>query len=196
MKTLLKIGVVLPMVFFASHASAIDYDYLQNDFIVKKGDTNLRYRQFFGKDQGHLQLEKKVGDISYAYRVTQKDGELAENRIRVTHKGGDWHGFFVKPRFEYRMLENNEDYLRIIPIVGYKTGYKKLSVYALAAPMIAVYGKPEGENGKMYTTQYDAGFDYKLTRGITTGLYVRRKTDDSNWRKKSEFISTKITFNF
>ena len=182
---------------FVTPSFAVDsFDYSQHNFTVKSGNMSLKYRDHSRLDKWMTQFDVKLADYGYAYRYQESKGNV-EHRFRLSFpKALDYKGFSIAPRFEYRAFnqESKDDFANVWLRFQYQKKFGAFKAYIKLQPKLAI-DRDGYEDGEYYEAQNNYGFDYKVSDKLSVGVYLEQNTDD-DWKVKSEFIATKVSYKF
>ena len=182
---------------FVTPSFAVDsFDYSQHNFTVKSGNMSLKYRDHSRLDKWMTQFDVKLADYGYAYRYQEIKGNV-EHRFRLSFpKALDYKGFSIAPRFEYRAFnqESTDDFANFWLRFQYQKKFGAFKAYIKLQPKLAI-DRDGYEDGEYYEAQNNYGLDYKVSDQLSVGVYLEQNTDD-DWKVKSEFIATKVSYKF
>jgi len=165
--------------------------FVENDWVVEKGNFTGEVRTFVNLNYTHIDLEYRtpIKGVSVGYRFAEAN-KLDEHRfdVKYTYDITDW--LYVSPSVEYRVFNGKgpESKFRIRPKVGVQAPtWKKLTAYAEFTPM---WEFGEGVKGFDFTrTKTVVGVDYDLTDNITFGPFFEYDTF-GNWDTEAMYFGT------
>lgn len=167
------IGVTL-----TSASASDDFDTFQLDTQVSVGDFSAEYRKVINSDYDHVEVGyTPIDRLTVSFRYAETGGDT-EYRGRVTYTlVENFHGFYVKPRVEYRGFERAQDYFRFRPIIGYQTAVSEnTKVYAEFTPQFCFGGGQKGFN--FCQTKTELGVKVGVLDRLDIVPFVRLDTDD------------------
>ena len=155
-------------------AMARDFETFELDTQVSYGNFSGEYRKVINSDYDHIE----VGYREYRTRLTYT---LVNN----------FHGFYLKPRIEYRVFEHDADYFRFRPIIGY--GYRLnegVRVFAEFTPQFCSGGGYGAFN--FCKTKSEVGVNVKLIDQVSVTPFIRIDTND-RFGDRNAIAGTKIS---
>lgn len=176
-------------------AFAEDWKKTQMNMSVKTDDWGIEHRQHINDDNTHIELQKYVDNMEFAYRYVQDGGDANEHRVKFTITALDTAFVYVKPRIEYRMMESSDNNWRVRPTVGLKYDLTPNDkVYVETTPMWHL-GKGKKDDFKMDESQNNIGVKHKFNEHVALNTFIRHETD-KDWKKTNQFLGTNLEFKF
>jgi hypothetical protein len=155
-----------------------DFDTFQLDTQVSVGDFSAEYRKVINSDYDHVELGySPINRLTVSFRYAETGGET-EYRGRMTYTlVENFHGFYLKPRIEYRGFENSTDYFRFRPIVGYQTSLStNTKAFVEFTPHFCFGSGQKGFN--FCKTKTELGVKIGVLDRVDIVPFVRLDTDD------------------
>lgn len=172
--------LIAAVAFFGISTAAIagDFETFELNTQISYGDFSGEYRKVINSNYDHIEVGySPIKDLTASFRYVE-DGKDTEYRVRLTYNLiNDFHGFYLKPRIEYRAFENASDYFRFRPIIGYGYRFNEgVRVYAEFTPQFCSGGGYGDFN--FCKTKSEVGVNIKLIKQVSITPFIRMDTDD------------------
>ena len=173
-------------------AMARDFETFELDTQVSYGNFSGEYRKVINSDYDHIEVGySPIKGLTASFRYAE-DGGDTEYRTRLTYTlVNNFHGFYLKPRIEYRVFEHDADYFRFRPIIGY--GYRLnegVRVFAEFTPQFCSGGGFGAFN--FCKTKSEVGVNVKLIDQVSVTPFIRIDTND-RFGDRNAIAGTKIS---
>lgn len=159
-------------------AVAKDFETFQLDTQISYGNFSGEYRKVINSDYDHIEVGySPIKGLTASFRYVEEGGDT-EYRARLTYNlVNNFHGFYLKPRIEYRVFENDKDYFRFRPIIGYGRQLNEgVRVFAEFTPQFCSGGGYGTFN--FCKTKSEVGVNVKLIKQVSVTPFIRMDTDD------------------
>jgi hypothetical protein len=182
-------------------ASDTDFTKSEHNWNFKGKKVGVNVRTYFQDDYEHVELKYKLNKkFEVALRLAE-EGDLRENRYKLTHKIGKFGGIGLAHRIEYRAYDGTKtDYYRYRLIFSKKVKMSNnVQLWGKVQPRWKYYNTDGKTNdSKVDDVKTQVGFDYKINKYTSVGPYIEYLTlgSEDDFTKKSTMLGTKFTVKF
>ena len=221
-KTILAAAILAAM--GAAHADN-DFEFVESNVTIEHGPLAYTFRTYFKDDYDHHEVRYKfanglVGGFRYAEdELGENNGingdpgydlmgfdvgtkKAWEYRPWLEYAGLSWNvtdrwSFRARPRIEYRMFDVEDD---VVPeredYARFRAGawtYYQLTDKVVPWASIDFYNNVS--DMEFEQSRYQAGVDFKVTKGVSVGPYVETRLDD-DWNSRYTMLATQLKVSF
>ena len=193
----MKLLTIILLIFSTSlFASDRNWQKSEHNIDIKHNNFGLNIRQYTQDDYDHIEFKYKlIKDVEVALRFAE-EGDVKENRPKLTHEMGKFGPVSLSHRLEYRTYESDlkSDYMRYRLIFG--TKYKMF--WAKVQPRWKVSGEGVDTDVKIDDIKTSVGLKLNLNKHTTFKPYIEYLADGekNDYQKKSVMLGTSLGFKF